>query len=225
MRKKNLIVFDIDGTLTDSVKSHQKAFVEMLSEIGVKEISLEFKSFKHHTDTFIAKEIYEADCNMPFSEDKLCEFESGLTQKISCEIINEIDGAKKLIEILENTTDFGVCYATGSLRRAAEYKLKSIGINFDKKQLVASDNIYEREKIVGEAIKFATLYYKAEKFERIISVGDGLWDLLTAKNLGLEFIGIGLINKKVLIENGAEVVYENLTNFKLEAKKTMDNNV
>jgi hypothetical protein len=49
-----------------------------------------------------------------------------------------------------------VCYATGSLRRAAEYKLKSIGINFDKKQLVASDNIYEREKIVGEAIKFAT---------------------------------------------------------------------
>lgn len=63
------------------------------------------------------------------------------TRIISCEIINEIDDAKKLIEILENTTDFRVCYATGSLRSAAEYKLKSIGINFDKKQLVASDNI------------------------------------------------------------------------------------
>ena len=50
IQKKNLIVFDIDGTLTDSVKLHHKVFTEMLHKIGVREIKSEYKSFKHHTD-------------------------------------------------------------------------------------------------------------------------------------------------------------------------------
>ena len=197
----------------------------MLYEVGVAKINPEFKTFRHHTDTFIAKEIYENENHITFSENKIIEFENGLTQKISREKIVEISGARNLIENLENETDFGVCYATGSLRRPAEFKLKSIGIIFDEIQLVASDNIYEREKIVTKAIENALKYYEVEKFERIISVGDGLWDLLTAKNLGLEFIGVGLKNKNVLIENGAETVYENLTEFELMAEKTMGNNV
>ena len=122
-----------------------------------------------------------------------------------------------LIEFLENKTDFGVCYATGSLRRPAEFKLKSIGIKFKENQLVASDNIHEREKIVSTAIENASEIYNVKKFGRIISVGDGLWDLITAKNLGLEFIGIGFKNKELLIENGAKFVYENLTKFDVGA--------
>lgn len=214
LQKKNLIVFDIDGTLTDSVTVHQKAFTEVLLEIGVKKVT-EFKKFKHHTDSFISKEIYEIDREKLFSKVKINELESALTQKISCENFKEIEGAKKLIKFIESKTNFAICYATGSLRRPAEYKLKSIGIKFNAKQLVASDNIYEREKIVSKAIENASKFYNVKKFERIISVGDGLWDLLTAKNLGLEFIGVGLKHKELLIENGAKYVYENLTKFKL----------
>ena len=217
MRKKNLIVFDIDGTLTDSVKLHQKAFTEMLYEIGVSTINSEFNTFKHHTDTYISKEIYENEKQIPFSPSKINEFENGLTQRIIREKIKEISGAKQLIEMLEKETDFGVCFATGSLRRPAEFKLKSIGVLFDEMQLVASDKIHEREKIVSKAIENALKYYKIKKVERIISVGDGLWDLLTAQNLGLEFIGIGLENKELLIENGANFVYENLTEFELHS--------
>ena len=55
----------------------------------------------------------------------------------------------------------------------------------------------KREEIVSAAIKNALTYYHADKFERVISVGDGLWDLLTAKNLDLEFIGVGLTNKEI----------------------------
>ncbi len=215
MKKKNLIVFDIDGTLTNSVKVHQKAFTEMLIKIGVREVNSEFKSFKHHTDSFIAKEIYESEQNLPFSDVKLNEFESGLNEKIRFEKIEEIAGAKILIEKLEKETDFGVCFATGSLRRPAKYKLQSIGIKFEEIQLVASDFIYEREKIVEKAIKNASEYYNVDKFKRIISVGDGLWDLLTARNLNVEFIGVGTKNKEILIEKGAKIVYENLLSFKI----------
>ncbi len=215
MKTKNLIVFDIDGTLTDSVKIHQKAFAEMLFEIGVEKINSEFQSFKHHTDSFIAKEIYETTLDMPMSEAKRIEFEKGLTKKISRQEINEITGAKQLIGVLENETDFGVCYATGSLRRPALHKLRSIEVEFNKKQLVASDLIFERENIVENAIRNAMEYYTVENFDRIIAVGDGLWDLLTARNLGLEFIGIGVANKEALIHNGAKIVYEDLSEFKV----------
>ncbi len=213
MNPKNLIVFDIDGTITDSVKVHQKAFYKMLIEIGVSKIDIEFNSFMHHTDSYIAKEIYENDQDLTFSQQKLTEFENGLNEKIKLENFNEVAGAKKLIEKLEKENDFGICYATGSLRKPAEYKLKSIGINFKDIQLVASNNILERENIVKEAILNAKIHYKVKKFDRIICVGDGLWDLLTAKNLNVEFIGIGLKNKEILIENGAKIVLENLIDF------------
>lgn len=215
MKNKNLIVFDIDGTLTDSVKTHQKVFTEALIQIGIKKINSEFKSFKHHTDSFISKEIYETTLNSPFSYNMMNKFENDLTEKITLEKIDEIPGAKNLIEKLEKETDFGVCYATGSLRRAAEYKLKSIGIEFNEIQLVASDNLFEREKIVEKAINNALKYYDLEKFEKIISIGDGLWDFITAKNLDLNFIGIGKANKEILIQKGVKIVYENFLEFEV----------
>ncbi|MFT4757263.1 MAG: phosphoglycolate phosphatase-like HAD superfamily hydrolase, partial [Vicingaceae bacterium] len=174
-----------------------------------------FKEYKHHTDSYIAKVIYETDRQQLISELKASEFEQYLTKKIIAEKIVEIAGAKKLVDKLQNESDFGVCFATGSLRRSAEFKLKSVGIEFSEKQLVASDNIFERENIVQKAIDNASEFYKVKKFGRIISIGDGLWDLITAKNLGIEFIGIGLTNQKTMAENGTKVHYENLIEFKI----------
>jgi phosphoglycolate phosphatase-like HAD superfamily hydrolase len=216
LKKTKLIVFDIDGTLTDSVKIHQKAFTEMLFKIGVKEINTAFKSFKHHTDSFIAKEIYESDTQETISSSKLIEFEKGLNDKITKQKINEIKGAKQLLNHLENNSEYGICFATGSLLRPAIHKLKSIGISYHKSQLVASDHIYERETIVSMAIQQAKTFYDVNEFSQIISVGDGLWDLLTAKNLKIDFIGVGNQNKKVLKDNGTKVILKDLTEFKLK---------
>jgi phosphoglycolate phosphatase-like HAD superfamily hydrolase len=179
--------------------------------MGVSEINDDFKTFKHHTDSYVSKTIFESNLSEEFTKEKFNRFEKRLTEKLSVQKIIEIVGAKKLIDELSHNTDYGFCFATGSLRRPAEYKLNSVGIPFEEWQLVTSDAIYDREGIVSKAIENASHYYKVPKFERIISVGDGLWDLITAKNLELEFIGVGLTNKGVLIENGAEVVYQDLT--------------
>lgn len=207
---KNLIVFDIDGTLTDSVTQHIDTFKEVLIEMGAGEITTDFKTVKHHTDSYVSKLIFESNTNEEFTKDKFNLFEKGLTEKLSNQTINEIPGAKVLIAQLQHNPDFGFCFATGSLRRPAEYKLNAIGIPFEDWQLVTSDTIYDREGIVSKAIENAATYYNVPKFERVISVGDGLWDLLTAKNLELEFVGVGLANKAILIENGATVVHTDL---------------
>ncbi len=213
MKKNRLIIFDIDGTLADSVMQHQTAFTETLLEIGVNTINSEFKSFKHHTDSFIAKEIYESDQKQPFSKEKFNQFEEVLTKKIITQQFKEISGAKELIEKLKKDPNTMFCFATGSLREAAGHKLKSIGVHFENWQLVASDHIYEREKIVEKVINNSCEHYKIKEFESIISVGDGLWDLITANNLDIEFIGVGLKNKQILFENGAKTVYKDLSDF------------
>lgn len=208
--KKNLIVFDIDGTLTDSVKQHITAFREVLGEIGVRDVDADFKSFKHHTDSFIAKEIFETDRQAEFSEEKKIQFEAGLTDRLDKHQFSEIPGAKQLLENL-TSSDFGICFATGSLRRPAKHKLISIGVEFEEWQLVTSDDLYSREEIVRKAIDQAKTNYDVQQFERIISIGDGIWDLFTARNLELEFIGVGEENRTKLIENGAKAVFTDLT--------------
>lgn len=212
MQKSKLIVFDIDGTLTNSVAPHQKAFVEALKELGVQHIDTNFKAYKHHTDSFIAKSIYEQDRNKPFTNDVLEHFEWLLTDKLFESDIEEIKGAAELVRHIEDDTCYGVCYATGSLIQPAEYKLKSVGIDFQEELIVASNKLHEREQIVAQAIDNAKNYYDVSQFDNIISIGDGLWDWITAQNLGLDFIGIGEVNKTVLLDNGAMHHFTDLTN-------------
>jgi phosphoglycolate phosphatase-like HAD superfamily hydrolase len=128
----------------------------------------------------------------------------------------EIEGAKKIVEFLENETDYGVCYATGSMRKTAKLKLEQIGIEYHDYQLVASNEILEREKIVSTAIEHAKIFYNTNDFENIISIGDGIWDLKTAKNLNLHFIGIGEKNSDILFENGAKVILSDFSFFDIE---------
>ncbi|BDS13185.1 HAD family hydrolase [Aureispira anguillae] len=214
--KKNLVVFDIDGTLTDSVAVHQHCFRVALQQFGVADVTMNFGTFKHHTDSFIAKEIIEHSTTTVFNTSEVAQFETFLMEELlKAESIPEIKGAKQIIEFLENETNYAICYATGSLRRPAAYKLECIGIEFQDWQLVASNQLYEREEIVAKAILNAQKQYGLSQFDTVISIGDGLWDLKTARNLGLEFIGMGTANKKRLEQNGSSINLDDFTQFNL----------
>lgn len=212
-QKRNLIVFDIDGTLTDTVAMHQSAFKQALQLIGVGEFNDQFGSYKHHTDSHIAKVIYEYSTKRLFNESISQQFENHLYDFTVKKSITEISGARSLVQYIEKETNIGVCYATGSMNRPAILKLEKIGIDFNPMQLVASNNIEEREGIVEAAIQNAQLHYQIEKFDRIISFGDGLWDLKTANNLSLEFVGVGDANIEVLKANGMKKHYSDFSRF------------
>jgi phosphoglycolate phosphatase-like HAD superfamily hydrolase len=130
--------------------------------------------------------------------------------------IEEVPGASQFMKEVKKNKSIAVCFATGSLRRPAIQKLKAIGVDFDNRILVASDRLMKRESIVKQAIADAKKFYNVEGFERIISIGDGLWDLKTAQNLELEFVGIGLKNKEVLLENGCLKWFEDFEGTSLE---------
>lgn len=209
----NLIIFDIDGTLTDTIPMYRQAFIDALRLMGVQKMDDNFKAYKHHTDSYIGKVIYEKESKKPFTQDKLNRFEDYLTEIVEQAYIQEIAGAKKLIERLQHDPNVALGYATGSFLRPAAHKLLATAIPYRKESLVASNHIHERENIVSRAIAQASDVYGVKTFERIISVGDGLWDLTTARNLNIEFVGIGQENKDIMYAHGMEHYLDDLTGF------------
>ncbi len=213
---KTLLIFDIDDTLTETAAIHIKAFINSLKELGVVKMDTNFGGYLHHTDSYIAKTIYEKELWQAFAEPIKVQFEKLLSDKMAEKEISEVAGAAQFIRAAQNNSSVAICFATGSLRRPAIQKLKSIGVDFNHQLLVASDRLEKRESIVKGAIEVAKKVYQTKNFERIISIGDGLWDLKTANNLELEFVGIGLKNKTTLQEHGCLKHFDNFLNVSLK---------
>ncbi len=195
MKKKNLFVLDIDDTLTSSEKKHTDSLLFAMAQMGIKEVDTDWRNYANATDSYIVKKNYEKTFNKPFSLDLLEDFEKVMTTHfLGYKNSKEVNGAKKMVEFITNETNFGVCFATGSLLKPALLKLQQAEINFSEEVLEASNTIYTREEIVQSAINKAKDFYGVSSFDHIVSFGDGLWDVTTAKNLGVHFVGVNTRN-------------------------------
>jgi phosphoglycolate phosphatase-like HAD superfamily hydrolase len=210
----NLIVFDIDDTLTKSEDQHQLAYINAMKEIGITEINQNWGEYLHHTDSYILKKNYENNFADKFDLNLINNFEIRMTEIMqTLEPVKEIDGAKKFVDFLRTNKKYALAFATGSLLQPAFLKLEQAGIWHDKNLVAASNQFYKREQIVTDAIEKAKQYYNIEKFENIISIGDGIWDMKTAKNLNVKFIGVGLKNYDDFVKENIKVHTEDWTNF------------
>ncbi|MCG8575888.1 MAG: HAD family hydrolase [Flavobacteriales bacterium] len=209
---KRLLVFDIDDTLTKSEFQHQTAFVESMKKFGINEINTNWRSYQHYTDSHILKVNYENNLPQEFTFDFIEAFEEEMLQQMEqLRPTVEIPGAVQMLDFITNETDYAVCFATGSILQPAYLKLKQAGFNFNKQLVVGSNGIFERENIVKQAIEQARQVYGQNEFEEIISFGDGIWDLRTAGNIGVHFVGIG---DKNLADFEAEGIKHHLTDWK-----------
>lgn len=180
---------------------------------GIVEYDGNFSGYKHHTDSYIFKTIFESYLKCPCTDTDVLNFNHELYQEIEKELdgksIGEIEGALKFVNHILFESDFALVYATGSLEKPALLKLEHSGFPLRESLLVSSDKLQTREEIVEASIIKAMGYFGNERFNKVIALGDGLWDLQTAKNANLGFIGIGAKNKQILYDNGASVVFDN----------------
>lgn len=195
MNKNKLIVLDIDDTLTSSEDKHTDSLVYAMHEFGIKDVDTDWKAYAHTSDSFILKENYERTLGKKFSFGIIPEFERVMTEYfMKLPDSSEVLGAKNAVEFIMNETDYGVCFATGSILKPAYLKLEQIGLEFDKEVLESANSFFTREEIVQSAIRRAEAFYNVNSFEEIISFGDGLWDVTTAENLNLHFVGVNTKN-------------------------------
>ncbi|WP_333968225.1 HAD family hydrolase [Aquimarina algiphila] len=207
-------MFDIDGTLTDSVPMYLISVTKSLMALGISDIDTDYNNYKHHTDSYALRYNYERNFRKKPPKSLLGDFEEHLIDQMKrFDPVHEIEGAMTLIQFFRDN-EIPFCFATGALPKPAIMKLDQCGIWYDTSLLATSKTHESREGFVMDAIERAKTFYSKEQFDTIISVGDGLWDLKTAQNLSLDFVGIGDKNKVRLIENGAENCFSNLTAFK-----------
>ncbi len=212
--KNKLFIFDIDGTLTNSVATYLISVTKALLTLGISDIDTDYINYKHHTDRYALRYNYERNFGKILPNELLHDFETDLVHQMSkLDPIKEIEGAKALIHFFrENEVPF--CFATGSLPKPAMVKLDQCTIWYDELLLATSKTHEAREGFVLDAIERAKAFYNKEQFDEVISVGDGIWDWKTAQNLSLDFIGIGEKNKKRFLELGAKACFVNLEEFR-----------
>ena len=61
-----LVVFDIDGTLTQTMKADEECFVRSLAEVsGIHDVETDWSRYQHTTDSGIFNEIHEVRFGRP----------------------------------------------------------------------------------------------------------------------------------------------------------------
>jgi len=212
--KDTLYIFDIDGTLTDSVAMYLISVTNAMIKMGIKDIDTNYNAYKHHTDSYALRYNYERNFTKPYQVGLLDDFENHLMKEMTkFHPVNEIAGAKAFVHFLkQNSIPF--VFATGALPKPAKLKLDQCDIWYDEVLLATSKTHETREGFVQDAIQRAKKYYDISEFKNIISLGDGLWDLKTAQNLGINFVGIGDKNKEKLLHFGARQCYHDIAAFR-----------
>ena len=209
----SLFVFDIDGTLIDSAQSYVQVLTKAFGQMGLKEIDTDFDSYLHHTDSYALEYNFKKNFDHAFSTALFDELDHILGEEIKRHPASTpIAGAPTFIDELR-ALEIPFGYATGAFPKPTLYKMATAGIWLDEAILATSINHITRETMVAEAIDRAQNFFNVER-RKVISVGDGLWDLQTANNLGIDFIGIGNRNKEVLLSNGCQHWFENIDEMK-----------
>ncbi len=215
MKKTKLLIFDIDGTLIDSVSGYHEVIINAMTDLGIKDIDTNFNILKHHTDSYALKYNYENFFNKELPLELLNDFENSIVSYLKQQPKTiAIKGVLEVLNQLENS-EYAIAFATGSLPKSAILKMNSAGLPMESELLSTSKTSFSREGFVSEAIDKAKSYYSVTEFKQIISVGDGIWDLKTAQNLNLEFIGIGTKNKEAMEADGMQHWFEDFTFFKI----------
>jgi phosphoglycolate phosphatase-like HAD superfamily hydrolase len=102
-----------------------------------------------------------------------------------------IPGAAAALARLKSESGWAVALATGSWRPSALIKLRAADIGVDSIPAAFADDGIAREDILQLAIVKALGHCGQNEFEKIVSIGDAVWDVHTAVKLKVAFLGIG----------------------------------
>ena len=207
------IIFDIDGTLTDTTKVDDKCYMESFESIFNKSIKdVQWNQLTNVTDWGIAEELIFKKLNRApnfddiqnlkklFLKNLILEYDSNKTQ------FQEIEGASEFYKLLVNNNEFKIGIATGGWEETANFKLDVIGINPNTVCYSNSNHFKTREEITLDVIN--QLNFNSDKeAEEIIYFGDGEWDYKICRKLNIRFIGVDNQKNGKLVAKGAREVY------------------
>lgn len=192
-----LIMFDIDGTLTRSDDVDADCFARAAMEVlNLPRIDREWSHYRHVTDSGIATELIESHFGrLPNPGELECirnRFVRLLHEALCANpaLCRPIPGASSVLAALSARGDMTLALATGGWEQSARLKLRAAGVQVEGIVLASADDSFQREQIMSIAQARALQRCRIEAFDSLVYVGDGLWDLLASRRLGIPFIAV-----------------------------------
>jgi len=212
-----LILFDVDGTLTDSGGAGKRAFERTLEELtGIKD-GFRGVNYAGKTDIQILR---EALTNLSLNHDRQLSrrfFESyprHLKAEISKTNGRIKPGVKQLLEKLKDCDHFFLGLLTGNVEVGARLKLESFGLNpFFPLGAFGGDE-EDRNKLLPVAVRRLMEATRVQvDFSECVVVGDPPLDVECAKVHGAGSIAVatGPYSVEVLDATHADLVLPDLT--------------
>lgn len=190
-------MFDLDGTLANTMQADEECFIQALSEVfGFEKVNADWSVYHHTTDSGILHELFESRLNRVPNQTEIYQFQNRFVELLKKSAQNSegfelIAGAETLLNELAGRENLGIALATGGWKISAEWKLKAAKLDFQFHATAFADDEVSREGIMTCALHRALEYHHRTKFDSITYVGDGVWDVRASKNLGYHFVGIG----------------------------------
>ena len=190
MRPKTSFIFDLDGTLTDSVYQNVAAWKQALDsekiplamwrihrKIGMSG-ELMLKSLSRETGMEITEE----------QADRLSKKHAEVYEQLQGQII-ALPGA---VELLEALTKDGLkwCIATSGGVDTAKINLKALSLSFNDIEIVTRDDVQYGKP--DPDLFLAAAHRLDVPIEECLVIGDAIWDMLAARRC--KATGIGLLS-------------------------------
>jgi len=193
----NLVMFDIDGTLTKTGDVDTLCFVQALREVlGIQNVDTEWTNYRHATDEGCLQEIIVRHSRDPVSQAGLIRVRERHFQLLrhyastNKSLFQVLPGAREMIAYLQARENVTVAFATGAWLESAIIKLQYAGIDLNNIALATSSDAIPREQIMRIAEERASK--TGNSFTTRTYVGDAVWDVQAAVRLGYHFVGVAV---------------------------------
>jgi phosphoglycolate phosphatase-like HAD superfamily hydrolase len=209
-----LVIFDLDGTLSETSAVDEICFVQAFADaLNIHHLSTNWLDYDHATDSAVTNQAFLKQFGREPESKEISKVVERFVELLSCHrdldsaLFAEVPGASAILTELHQNPEWGIALATGGWKRSAQFKIQAASLPLVDLPAAFAEDGPSREGIVQTAIARASAWYQCREFERIVSVGDAVWDVRTARQLNLPFVGVADEPKATFLrDNGARHV-------------------
>ena len=207
MRKYDVIIFDLDGTLSDSGEGITKSVQYALEKFDIKEDNLD--NLKHFVGPPLKEEFMKS---YNLTEEQGMEAVKAYRERYIPIGIYETNLYQGIIELLDKLRENGkmIAMATSKPQPLAEEVLKYLKIDSYFDFVMGADLIggkQSKEDVLNALMNVLPVKDRA----KMLMIGDTCFDVLGAKDVGISCVGVsyGYGDRMEMLDCGAIAVVDN----------------
>ncbi len=193
----NLVMFDMDGTLTDTFSLDANCYVIAIEQaLGLDAVVTDWESYPHASSSYCLEAIVSrARGHAPTADESRAVQERMITlmeelYRREGRATTEIPGAAACLQALQ-AAGCAVAIASGDWQSTAHHKRTTARIPFGSRPAAFCDTSHVRTEIMQAALERARAHHGGVKFDRVVYIGDGAWDVRACRELGWPLVGVG----------------------------------